>query len=140
MTTVLLIDLLLWMVGLECRLWINIHRLNEHPEELTQGMNLQGFLPPPHPNCAPRTLPNLARAPGAFRTPPRPDSSISAQRAGELAGKIVRYVPETGRPTTTVTKSTASVSDERAPSKSGARHAAPSNPGKILKPKGERGT
>jgi hypothetical protein len=38
MTTVLLIGLLVWMVGVEYRLWINIHRLNEHLEELHQKM------------------------------------------------------------------------------------------------------
>jgi hypothetical protein len=39
MTTALLIGLLVWMVGLECRLWINIRRLNELLEELPQEMN-----------------------------------------------------------------------------------------------------
>jgi hypothetical protein len=38
MTTVLLIGVLVWMVGVECRLWVNIHRLNEHLEELHQDM------------------------------------------------------------------------------------------------------
>jgi hypothetical protein len=36
MTTVLLIGMLIWMVGVECRLWINTHRLNEHLETLHQ--------------------------------------------------------------------------------------------------------
>jgi hypothetical protein len=34
MTTGLLIGLLVWMIGVECRLWVNIHRLNEHLEKL----------------------------------------------------------------------------------------------------------
>ena len=34
MTTRLLIGLLVWMIGVEWRLWVNIHRLNEHLEEL----------------------------------------------------------------------------------------------------------
>jgi hypothetical protein len=34
MTTGLLIGLLVWMIGVEWRLWVNIHRLNEHLEEL----------------------------------------------------------------------------------------------------------
>jgi hypothetical protein len=38
MTTVLLIGLLVWMVGLESRLRANIHRLNELVEELPQEM------------------------------------------------------------------------------------------------------
>jgi hypothetical protein len=32
MTTVLLVALVGWMVSVECRLWVNIHRLNEHLE------------------------------------------------------------------------------------------------------------
>jgi hypothetical protein len=38
MTTGWLIVLLVWMVGVEWRLWINIHRLNEHLEELHHRM------------------------------------------------------------------------------------------------------
>jgi hypothetical protein len=37
MTTVLLVGLLGWMVAVECRLWVNIHRLNEHLEALHQA-------------------------------------------------------------------------------------------------------
>jgi hypothetical protein len=38
MTTVLAIGMLVWMVGVECRLWINTHRINEHLEELHHRM------------------------------------------------------------------------------------------------------
>jgi hypothetical protein len=38
MITGLLIGVLVWMVSIECCLWINIHRLNEHLEELHQKM------------------------------------------------------------------------------------------------------
>jgi hypothetical protein len=43
MTTVLVIGVLIWMVGVECRLWVNIHRLNEHLEELHQEMDQVSF-------------------------------------------------------------------------------------------------
>src|SRR5260370_42409690 len=36
MITGLLIGVLVWMVSAECRLWINIHRLDEHLEKLHQ--------------------------------------------------------------------------------------------------------
>jgi hypothetical protein len=39
MTTVLLVGLLGWVVGVECRLWVNVHRLNEHLEELHEKMD-----------------------------------------------------------------------------------------------------
>ena len=39
MTTVLLVGMIVWIVGLECRLGINIRWLNELLEELPQEMN-----------------------------------------------------------------------------------------------------
>ena len=69
MTTVLLIGMLVWIVGLECRLGINIRRLNELLEELPQEMKLlrasATSTPPSRPQEAPEF--GVEAALGAFR-------------------------------------------------------------------------
>jgi hypothetical protein len=61
MTTVLLIGMLIWIGGLEWRLWINIHRLNEHLEESPQQMNFLRASATATLPTRPQDAPNLAR-------------------------------------------------------------------------------
>lgn len=61
MTTVMRVGMIVWIVGLECRLGINIRRLNELLEELPQEMNsLRASATATLPSL-PQDIPNLAR-------------------------------------------------------------------------------
>jgi hypothetical protein len=70
MTTALLVGFLVWMVGVEWRLWVNIHRLNEHLEELHQDMNFLTTSAATTPQSRPREAPEIWRGSGPRSRPP----------------------------------------------------------------------
>jgi hypothetical protein len=80
MTTALLIGLLVWMVGLECRLWINIRRLNELLEELPQEMNFLRGSATATTTSRPQDAPEFVTGtePEAFRRPASAGNAPSA--------------------------------------------------------------